>query len=77
MDDYIHKLIDYCNFHVSCASRVKETNQIFTSQDSFCLAKPELKIEVRKITFVDNDMSPLCNYDYINQPERNFEFRQI
>lgn len=45
VDDYIHKLIDYCNFHVSCASRVKETNQIFTSQDSFCLAKPELKIE--------------------------------
>lgn len=46
IQDYLEKLVDHCNFHLSCLFRVKETNQVFTKVDFLSLEKPDLILEV-------------------------------
>jgi transglutaminase 1 len=59
-DDYYSKLVDQCNFKMSCLCRVIETNQVFAEQDDFVLLKPNLTLKVRVVIYLHIEMHLSC-----------------
>ncbi|CAH2244438.1 jg11617 [Pararge aegeria aegeria] len=50
-DDYLPKLVEYCNIKISAMAIVDETKQSWADDDDFQVLKPNINIKVRKEFF--------------------------
>lgn len=50
-DEYLEKLVEYCNMKIYAIASVKETRQTWADEDDFQVLKPNIDIRVRKIKY--------------------------
>ncbi|XP_015604650.1 hemocyte protein-glutamine gamma-glutamyltransferase [Cephus cinctus] len=47
VDDYLEKLVEYCNMKLYCIATVKETRQTWADEDDFQVLKPNINIKIQ------------------------------
>lgn len=61
--DYLDKLVDMCNFKISCMVRVEETNQFHCESDDFRLVKPDLLVQVPESVTVGEEYEAVISFN--------------
>lgn len=63
-DEYLEKLVEYCNMKLYAIATVTETRQTWADEDDFQVIKPSIKIDVP--AEIPNKRNTLINLSFVN-----------
>lgn len=63
-DDYLEKLVEYCNMKIYAIATVTETRQTWADEDDFQVIKPPIQIKVSEWGCFKNIVEMLSSIKY-------------